>query len=208
MAGMLEGLFGSAGQGGMFGMDKDTSGLLGMALLGRANPNHFMMPLFMMKMLGGNQQQVPPGINPSYKPQIPQPIQQAVSNLNTGMAGLDPVLQEKIPLIMDDLRAKGWQPKIASAIRTPEEQAEKVRLGYSKTMNSKHLKGKAVDIVDERYGWKGDAANPDYQFWKDLGEAALRHGLQWGGNWKTFRDVAHIQTALANQPGLLNQYYA
>jgi|GEM_PF-4880261 len=30
-------------------------------------------------------------------------------------------------------------------------------------------------------------------FWAALGEEAKKRGLVWGGDWKSFRDVAHIQ---------------
>ncbi len=85
-----------------------------------------------------------------------------------------------------------------------------MRLGHSKTMKSWHVpstmglladgksavdmvEGNAADIVDQRYGWSGPAVNAGFQFWKDLGEVARKHGCRWGGDWKSFRDVAHIE---------------
>jgi peptidoglycan L-alanyl-D-glutamate endopeptidase CwlK len=69
---------------------------------------------------------------------------------------------------------------------------EKVRKGYSKTMNSSHRVGKAVDIIDKRYGWAGPASKLDYKFWTDLGREAKSVGLKWGGDWSSFKDVAHV----------------
>jgi peptidoglycan L-alanyl-D-glutamate endopeptidase CwlK len=195
---------------GMFGFDKDTMGMLGMGLLGASGGGqNFLGPLMMMKMLGGNNNNANSDPNTMQAPQYDTSVHPL--SYTPRVNGLNEKLQAALPGIMSDLQSEGWQPTIASGIRTPAEQAEKVRQGYSQTMNSKHLLGKAVDIVDKRYGWDGPAANKNYQFWKDLGDAARSRGLQWGGDWKSFKDVAHIQTSLANMQGLLGgggSYYA
>jgi peptidoglycan L-alanyl-D-glutamate endopeptidase CwlK len=49
----------------------------------------------------------------------------------------------------------------------------------------------AADIVDERWGWEPAAEENGY--WEALGEEARALGLVWGGDWRTFKDVAHIQ---------------
>lgn len=116
------------------------------------------------------------------------------------LSGLEPSFREKVVRILRRLQAKGWQPRVGSGRRTLEEQKEKVRKGYSKTLKSWHLKGLAADIIDSRWGWGGEAANLDHDFWTDLGEAAKREGLTWGGSWKSFRDVAHVQDDGKNQP--------
>jgi LysM repeat protein len=108
------------------------------------------------------------------------------------LAELKPEFKSKVENVLKDLKAKGWQPKIAEGLRTLEQQKEKVQKGYSKTMNSAHLKGYGADIIDSRYGWSGPAAKLDYKFWKDLGEAAKKQGLVWGGDWK-FVDVGHVE---------------
>ena len=42
-------------------------------------------------------------------------------------------------------------------------------------------------------------ANKNFQFWKDLGRIAHKHGCGWGGNWK-MRDVAHVYLIFGDQP--------
>jgi peptidoglycan L-alanyl-D-glutamate endopeptidase CwlK len=208
---MKESTSGSGVVGNALGLDQNTAGLLGMAFMNATGNKDMARKMLMMQMLN---QSAPPQQSYLEQNYMPQASKYIAPSLNLPQE-LNPKLASAIPNIMAELRAKGWQPKIASAIRTPEEQAEKVRLGYSQTMNSKHLHGKAVDIVDERYGWNGPTSDTNHQFWKDLGEAAQRQGMQWGGNWKNFKDVAHVQTALMQQEakknlGLLNQqtYYA
>ncbi|BBA33140.1 peptidoglycan-binding domain-containing protein [Methylocaldum marinum] len=50
----------------------------------------------------------------------------------------------------------------------------------------------AADIVDERWGWSNDAEKNG--FWQAMGEEANQLGLVWGGDWKNFKDVAHVQS--------------
>lgn len=128
----------------------------------------------------------------------------------SGALQFHPLFQWKLSQILTDLKARGWEPVVASGMRTADEQALKVRLGYSRTMNSWHVRstqglpghgrdavdvveGNAADIVDRRYGWNGPAAKAGFQFWKDPGEIARKHGCRWGGDWKSFPDVAHVE---------------
>lgn len=136
--------------------------------------------------------------------------------LNKAYESLDPRFKPVVLEILTKLEAKGWQPIVAEGRRTREQQAEKVRLGYSKTMNSYHLSGLAADIVDKRYLWN---ISNVHQFWWDLYEIAkslkpstgrLRFGIIWDVpsreavykkaldtkkaglvNW--FADVAHVE---------------
>jgi hypothetical protein len=95
--------------------------------------------------------------------------------------------------ILEELAGKGWQPRIASGYRTAEQQADKMRRGLSRTLDSAHRTGRAADIIDRRYGWRGPAARREFGFWDDLGSAARRRGLTWGGDWQQAPDVAHVQ---------------
>jgi hypothetical protein len=121
-----------------------------------------------------------------------------------------PVFASVLRKILHDLLAAGWQPKIVELKRTREQQAEKVKRGYSKTMKSWHVPstvgllpagrgqlqtvaGEAADIVDARYGWSGPAASTSFAFWNDLGRFAKKYGCVWGGDWKKFKDVAHVE---------------
>lgn len=139
---------------------------------------------------------------------------------------LHPVFKIRIVAILKKLRSQHWQPKIVFAKRTEEQQRDAVRRKASPTMMSWHVRstigiipvpntivmtqvvhGNAVDIVDERYGWEGLAANKGFQFWIDLGHAAREQDCEWGGDWKPKittdkhgkkhikdrRDVAHVQ---------------
>lgn len=111
----------------------------------------------------------------------------------TNLRGIDPEFRPKIIKVLRELTALGWQPYAAEGIRTKSQQAEKVKKGYSKTMFSAHRFGYAVDIVDKRYHWNKEASDLNFKFWKDLGRISKKHGLVWGGDWKSFPDVAHVE---------------
>ncbi len=120
-----------------------------------------------------------------------------------------PALAEKVIPILESLEDEGWEPRVVEGLRTMAQEREKVRLGYSHTMHSKHLTGDAVDVVDKRYGWDHVASNLGYEYWREQGKLVDHTpGLTWGGDWgrgyaryeallrdevSYFADVAHIQ---------------
>lgn len=79
--------------------------------------------------------------------------------------------------------------------RTEERQTVLVERGSSRTMNSRHLTGHAVDIaplVGNKVSW--DWA--DYYPLADaIKKAAELEGvpIEWGGDWRTFKDGPHWQ---------------
>jgi len=84
---------------------------------------------------------------------------------------------------------------VIEGLRTLERQKELFAMGASKTMNSRHLTGHAVDLVNIEDGvanW-GKAA----QIAAAMKEAARLEGVNivWGGDWKTFKDGPHFELA-------------
>lgn len=84
---------------------------------------------------------------------------------------------------------------VLEGLRSKERQAQLVKEGKSQTMNSRHLTGHAVDIaplVGGKVSWEW----PEYhklaaamkQAAKELGVA-----IDWGGDWKTFKDGPHFE---------------
>ena len=84
---------------------------------------------------------------------------------------------------------------VTEGLRTKERQAELVKAGASKTMNSRHITGHAVDLAavvggSVRWDW------PLYErIAKAMKQAAYELNLQveWGGDWKSFKDGPHFQ---------------
>lgn len=109
------------------------------------------------------------------------------------LESLDPAFRVKVAAMLEVLRAEGWEPVIISGRRTLKQQRRIVRAGNSRTMKSLHLCGRAVDVADARYGWRGEARQLDFPFWEALGRAARAQGLIWGGDWKR-PDIPHVQS--------------
>ena len=92
---------------------------------------------------------------------------------------------------------------VIEGLRTVERQKELVESGASKTMNSRHLTGHAVDLLP--IGPNGKAAF-DWPLYDRLGpavkRAAEREGVPivWGGDWRTFKDGPHFELDRAIYP--------
>ena len=76
---------------------------------------------------------------------------------------------------------------VIEGLRTKERQAELVKKGASKTMNSKHLTGHAVDIapiIDGKISWDFEHY---YPLANAMAKAATELGVKvrWGGAWTT-----------------------
>lgn len=98
--------------------------------------------------------------------------------------------------------------RVIEGPRTVERQRQLVKIGASTTMNSRHIKaGKlnvshAVDVVplvDGKIRWDW----PLYHKLSPLIKAAAlaeKVPLEWGGDWKSFRDGPHWQLPFGSYP--------
>lgn len=92
--------------------------------------------------------------------------------------------------------------EVIEGLRTPARQAELVKAGASKTLNSRHLTGHAVDLAalvsgTIRWDW------PLYsRLAMEVKEAARDLGvpIEWGGDWRTFKDGPHFQLPRSKYP--------
>jgi peptidoglycan L-alanyl-D-glutamate endopeptidase CwlK len=85
---------------------------------------------------------------------------------------------------------------VVEGVRTLAKQREYFLKGKSKTMNSRHLTGHAVDLapwVNGTIDWT-DGAHWD-ALSRAVKEAALAENVpvEWGGGWATFVDKPHWQ---------------
>lgn len=91
---------------------------------------------------------------------------------------------------------------VTEGLRSPARQAELVKAGASKTMNSRHITGHAVDLAvmignEARWDW------PLYaQLAKAVKSAAKLVGvpIEWGGDWFSFKDGPHFQLPRSKYP--------
>jgi peptidoglycan L-alanyl-D-glutamate endopeptidase CwlK len=84
---------------------------------------------------------------------------------------------------------------VTEGLRTKERQAELLAKGASKTMDSRHLTGHAVDLApiiagEIRWDWP-----PFYKIAEAMKAAAAELGIAivWGGDWRTFKDGPHFE---------------
>ena len=90
---------------------------------------------------------------------------------------------------------------VLEGVRTIERQKKLFASGASTTMNSRHLTGHAVDLgayVDGEVRWDwplyykiADAMKEAARMTGLNGEYAP--GLEWGGDWQSFKDGPHYQ---------------
>lgn len=89
---------------------------------------------------------------------------------------------------------------VIEGLRTRQRQAVLMKRGASKTMNSRHITGHAVDIVPWPIDWNDLSrfklvANAMLQAAEELGV-----DVEWGGDWKTFYDGPHFQLSRKDYP--------
>ena len=107
------------------------------------------------------------------------------------IAGLEPATASRAVYLITAVRQSGIPLITTSGRRSSAEQAALVAAGRSRTMNSKHLQGKAFDV--DIYGW--DRNSIPKWFWDALGPWAERSlGLIWGGRWQSIYDPGHFET--------------
>ena len=78
-------------------------------------------------------------------------------------------------------------------LRTVERQKQLVAQGASRTMNSRHITGHAVDLAP-MIGGEVSWAWPQYHRLAKIVKSAAadeKVPLVWGGSWRTFKDGPH-----------------
>lgn len=115
------------------------------------------------------------------------------------LRGLHPDLKRVVE------RAIGMTPidfRVLEGLRSQKRQLELMRAGATTTLNSRHLTGHAVDLgalVGGRVAW-------DWPLYHQIAEAvkaaARAEGvpIEWGGDWKRFKDGPHFQLPWKHYP--------
>lgn len=84
---------------------------------------------------------------------------------------------------------------VIEGLRTKERQRHLFSKGATRTMNSRHITGHAVDIAPLVNG----AASWDWKYYYPVRDAMKQAAkelgikIEWGGDWKSFRDGPHWQ---------------
>lgn len=91
---------------------------------------------------------------------------------------------------------------VIEGLRTLGRQRELVAAGASKTLDSRHLTGHAVDLA----AYVGSEVRWDWPLYNKIAEAMkaasteLGIPIEWGGDWKSFKDGPHFQLPRSAYP--------
>ncbi len=124
--------------------------------------------------------------------------------------GLGPRSRERLQGVHPDLvrvveraiQATEIDFTVLEGMRTQTRQQQLVKAGASKTMRSRHLTGHAVDLgafVDGEIRWDWPLY---HKIAKAMKAAATELGvpIEWGGDWRTFKDGPHWQLPWKTHP--------
>jgi hypothetical protein len=112
----------------------------------------------------------------------------------TNLKGVHPDL---IRVVVHALQTSTLDFTVIEGLRTLARQRELVKIGASRTLNSRHLHGFAVDLLPINPE-TGQGAF-DWNLYHRLGPAVKRAAeleqvsVTWGGDWTTFKDGPHFE---------------
>ena len=100
---------------------------------------------------------------------------------------------------------------VISGVRDLEKQSEFLKNGTTKTLNSRHLTGHAVDLMPytkDGVSIIGKTLNQkeNWHYFVSVADAMKKAANQlivdliWGGNWKTIIDGYHFELSWKNYP--------
>lgn len=92
--------------------------------------------------------------------------------------------------------------RVIEGVRALERQYQLVAKGASKTLKSRHLTGHAVDLaamIGSEIRWDWPLYHRIAKAMKDAAKE-LQVPLEWGGDWRTFKDGPHFQLPWKDYP--------
>jgi len=123
----------------------------------------------------------------------------SLSNLEGVHPDLVKVVKRAIELTQVDFT-------VIEGLRTKERQAQLLKEKKTTTKNSRHLTGHAVDLA----AWVDGTISWDWKYYEQI-EAAMKQAaselkipIEWGGDWKRFKDAPHWQLPWSKYPKMKN----
>ncbi|MBQ0112242.1 MAG: M15 family metallopeptidase [Bacteroidales bacterium] len=140
------------------------------------------------------------------------------------LAQLHPVLQMKAVELQELCKHNGIAIKYSECLRTAAEQDALYAKGRTakgsivtnakgSSYSSMHQWGVAIDFyldmdIDRDGSKIDDAYNNSTHLFEKVGKLAQSLGLEWGGSWKTIKDLPHVQLAdWGSTPAQLKKTY-
>lgn len=111
--------------------------------------------------------------------------QRSMQNLSGVHPDLVAVVKRAIQITQQDF-------SVIEGVRNIDRQRQLYKKGATKTMNSRHLTGHAVDLAPYPLSWDWEYFYPIADAMKQAAEE-LSVPIEWGGDWKSFPDGPHFQ---------------
>lgn len=115
------------------------------------------------------------------------------------LAGVHPDL---VAVMTEAIKAPPVDFAIIEGLRDIERQRKLAAAGATNTMNSRHLTGHAVDVavfIDGEVRWDWPLYDILAVHIKKCAEK-LKIPIEWGGDWKRFKDGPHYQLPWERYP--------
>ena len=118
---------------------------------------------------------------------------------NRSLSRLDGVHPDLVAVVKRAIELTDIDFGVTEGLRTAERQKELVAKGASKTMNSRHLTGHAVDVV----AYLGTEVSWHFGFYYKIAaafrKAAIELGIPivWGACWQTINCIPDLDVAVA-----------
>lgn len=115
------------------------------------------------------------------------------------LLGVHPDLKQVVALALSE---SDIDFTVLEGRRSETRQRELVDAGKSKTMNSRHLTGHAVDLgalINNKVNWSMSNYRKIATAMKRVAKK-LGTPIEWGGDWKTFKDGPHFQLPWKDYP--------
>lgn len=91
---------------------------------------------------------------------------------------------------------------VTEGLRSKERQAQLLKEKKTKTSNSRHLTGHAIDLA----AWVNNTVSWDWKYYHQIADAMkkaateLNISIVWGGDWKKFKDGPHFELTWSKYP--------
>ena len=115
------------------------------------------------------------------------------------LSKLDGVHPDLVSVVKRAIQVTKQDFMVIEGLRTLERQEQLVASGASRTMNSRHLTGHAVDVVPYPLSWDWPLYYPIADAMKQAANE-LSIDLEWGGDWRSFEDGPHWQLSWKSYP--------
>lgn len=118
---------------------------------------------------------------------------------NKSLSKLDGVHSDLVSVVKQAICITKQDFMVIEGLRSLERQEQLVASGASQTMNSRHLTGHAVDVVPYPLSWDWPLYYPIADAMKQAA-TELKVDLEWGGDWRSFKDGPHWQLSWKSYP--------